>query len=84
MKTYAYVKEESMVRVSVLYCRDGKYGESVYKSSELTAQQMVDEMYAKVNPGIALRFLGENGVILPTGYDGDPRLYIPARAAVTA
>ena len=49
-----------------------------------TAQQMVDEMYAKVNPGIALRFLGENGVILPTGYDGDPRLYIPARAAVTA
>lgn len=73
-----------MARISVLYLRNGHYGEFNAKSSELTEQQMVDEMYSKSLPGLAFRFLGESGVILPTGCTGDHRLYIESPNRIPA
>jgi hypothetical protein len=69
-----------MNRVTVQYCVNGQYGEFVAKSDALNAQQMVDEMFRTAKPGISFRFFDGNGMIAPTGYTGDTRVYIPSAA----
>jgi hypothetical protein len=76
-----FIRGDLMARLTVQFERNGEYGERVYKSEALSEQQMADEMYAKVLPGIALRFIGDYGIVMPTGYSGDSRLYIPAKVA---
>ena len=66
-------------RVTVQYCARGQYGEFTAKSKAMTSQQMVDHMYAELVPGISIRFIGEKGIMVPTGFNGDPALYIPAK-----
>jgi len=65
-----------MNRVTVQYCVNGRYGEMTAKSAEMTHQQMVDEMHKTGNPGISFRFIGDGGILVPTGYTGDNRGYI--------
>lgn len=65
-----------MAKVIVQYHANEQYGEFTARSEELSAQQMVDEMHEKAKPGVHLRFLGEGGILTPTGYQGDARLYI--------
>lgn len=65
-----------MAKVIVQYHANEQYGEFTARSDALTAQQMVDKMHETAKPGVDLRFLGDGGVILPTGYEGDARLYI--------
>ena len=73
------MKGLAMNRVTVQYCVNDQYGEMVAKSDELTAQEMVDKMHSEAKPGVSLKFFDGNGIILPTGYDGDPALYIPSK-----
>ena len=70
-----------MTKVTVQYQVNSQYGEFVAKSVELSAQEMIDKMYASAKPGIAFRFLSENGFMVPTGYNGDERVYIASQAA---
>jgi hypothetical protein len=63
-------------RVTVRFYHNGEYGEVVAKSKTSTCQEMVDSMHRTANKGIKLKFLGEYGILVPTGYKGDPKEYI--------
>jgi hypothetical protein len=65
-----------MTRLTVQFHARGQYGEFTAKSEELSEQEMADKMHAEAKPGVALRFLGSDGVVVPTGYEGDGRVYI--------
>lgn len=71
--------EGEMTKVTVQYCVNGQYGEFIAKSEELDAQSMVDKMWTTGKPGITFRFLGDHGILTPTGFTGDVRVYIPAK-----
>ncbi len=63
-------------QVTVQYFKDGQYGETTAKSENLTVQQIVDELHKTAKPGVALRFIADAGIIVPSGFVGDARLYI--------
>ena len=58
------------------------YGEFVAKSDKLSEQEMVDKMHAESKPGVSLRFMNGNGIIVPSGFTGDSRKYIPAKSTI--
>lgn len=69
-----------MTRITVQYRVNGQYGEMTAKSEELSAQEMVDKIYESAKRGLEFRFLADAGIMVPTGYQGDSRLYIPSKA----
>jgi hypothetical protein len=71
-------------RITVQYYVDGRYGEMTARSKEHTPQQLVDHLHSCTKIGVAVRFLGDNGIITPTGYKGNAIKYIPSPKTLDA
>ena len=65
-----------MHRLTIQYRENGEYGEMVARANNLDEQALADSLHKAAKPGVALRFLGMDGIVVPTGWTGNAQEYI--------
>lgn len=65
-----------MHRLTVQFRVNGEYGEFIARSKRLDEQGIADQLHKTAKPGVALRFLGMDGIVTPTGWTGNAQEYI--------
>lgn len=65
-----------MRRLTIQFRTNGARGEMVARSNNLDEQALADLLHKTAKPGVALRFLGMDGIVVPTGWTGNAQEYI--------